>query len=301
MTTALPPLFALAPGPDRCTRIYQATLLQESPPPSAYGYGAATESPPIFLVTPYLLPQPQPAEAFRYTAPELPPAAFRGEVLLVADVDDPPFGANSRGHRRTGGSRRAWSRDGFGFDDDYDPPSRTDPLRPRRDVFYHGTVSLTRRTILSFCCAAPIPILEFDGAFRGPWPVAPERIALYESTPALHRAWRRRWDPDTWYEELSAPAAAEPIPVLFPPEPAPTAPTSLPPIVTRPHHAPGFVTDALVRDALQRAATCPITLEPLTATTPVAVTDCYHLFDATALATWRAAGDNKCPVCRQIL
>lgn len=294
MTTALPPLFALPPGPDRCTRIYQATLLQESPP--SYGY---TESPPIFLVTPYLLPQPQPAEAFRYTAPELPPAAFRGEVLLVADVDDPPIS------RRTG--RRAWGRDGYGYDhDDYDPPPRTDPLRPRRDVFYHGTVSLTRRTVLSFCCAAPIPILEFDGSFRGPWPVAPERIALYESTPALHRAWRRRWDPETWYEELSVPTTApvpEPIPVLFPPEPAPTAgvPTALPPIVTRPHGAPGFVTDALVRDALQRAAACPITLEPLTATTPVAVTDCYHLFDATALATWRAAGDNKCPVCRAAL
>jgi hypothetical protein len=299
-TSALPPLFALPPGPDRCTRIYQATLLQESPPPS-YSY-AATESPPIFLVTPYLLPQPHPAEAFRYTSPELPPAAFRGEVLLIADVDDPPSG-----HRRPPTGRRAWGRDGYGYDrDDYDPPPRTDPLRPRRDVFYHGTASLTRRTVLSFCCAAPIPILEFDGAFRGPWPVALDRIALYESTPDLHRAWRRRWDPDSWYEDvahaptISTAAAApvpDPIPVLFPPD----APTSLPPIVTRPRHAPGFVTDALVRDALQRGTTCPITMEPLTATTSVAVTDCYHLFDATALATWRAAGDDKCPVCRHHL
>jgi hypothetical protein len=308
--TALPPLFALAPGPDGCTRFYQATLLQESPP--SYGSGA-TDSPPIFLITPALLPQPQPAEAFAHTLPDFPPAAFRGEVLMVADQEEPPRPPPS--HRAA--SRRAWGRDGYDDDYDYgvryggfDPTPRTDPLRPRRDVFYHGSVSLTRRTVLSFYCATAIPILEFDGVFRGPWPHAPDRVALYDTPPSIYRAWRHHWDPETWVP-VSPPSvrshgAGQEIPILFPAPTLPAlpavattaAPPPLPPIAHRPGAAPSFVTDTLVRDALQHGATCPITLEPLASAAAISVTDCWHMFDATALSSWRLSGEDKCPICR---
>lgn len=75
--------------------------------------------------------------------------------------------------------------------------------------------------------------------------------------------------------------------VTEPPAPVPTPP----PI-------PKFVADTLIRDAVSRAATCPITLEPLAPET-TAVTACFHLFERDAIAAWLAQADNCCAVCKQ--
>jgi hypothetical protein len=60
---------------------------------------------------------------------------------------------------------------------------------------------------------------------------------------------------------------------------------------------PRFVTDLIVADAVGRGATCPITMEPLVVDS-ARVTPCFHVFDATALAAWLAAGNETCPVCK---
>lgn len=83
----------------------------------------------------------------------------------------------------------------------------------------------------------------------------------------------------------AAGGAAAAAPVTPPPPPPP------PPI-------PKFVADALIRDAISRAAACPITMEPLVAET-TAVTACFHLFERDAIAAWLAQSGNCCAVCKQ--
>jgi hypothetical protein len=41
-------------------------------------------------------------------------------------------------------------------------------------------------------------------------------------------------------------------------------------------------------------------MEPIVAET-ASVTPCYHVFDATALASWIASGNTTCPTCKQTL
>lgn len=61
---------------------------------------------------------------------------------------------------------------------------------------------------------------------------------------------------------------------------------------------PKFVADALIRDAVGRAATCPITMDPLVAET-TAVTTCFHLFERDAIAVWLVQSGDCCAVCKQ--
>jgi hypothetical protein len=60
------------------------------------------------------------------------------------------------------------------------------------------------------------------------------------------------------------------------------------------------VADALIAAAVTKGATCPITMEAITDDTAT-VTPCYHVFDATALASWIAAGNTTCPTCKQTI
>jgi hypothetical protein len=163
--------------------------------------------------------------------------------------------------------------------------------------------------------AVPIPILEFDGDTRGAWPRQEESLhrllVIQEASPELFRAWQHRWNPDRWMEDAArefapvfegggrvAAAARTPIPTLIPiPPPVP----SPPPVLTlgaATEALPRFVVEALIR---HQGGTCPITMEPLTDATQAAVTDCYHVFEATALETWRVTGDGTCPVCKSLL
>lgn len=80
-----------------------------------------------------------------------------------------------------------------------------------------------------------------------------------------------------------------------PPAPAPAPAAPAPAAVTP---IPKFVADTLIRDAVSRAATCPITMEPLAPET-TAVTACFHLFERDAIAAWLVQADNCCAVCKQ--
>lgn len=70
-------------------------------------------------------------------------------------------------------------------------------------------------------------------------------------------------------------------------------PQEAPPIAAMPKH----VADLVLRDAEARAATCPITMEPIKAA-DAAVTSCGHVFQRTAIAEWLST-HTTCPHCRQ--
>jgi hypothetical protein len=87
------------------------------------------------------------------------------------------------------------------------------------------------------------------------------------------------------------------IPVLEAPAPAPPpAPTGPSAIATE---LPSFVANAIVADAIARGLQCPITMDPIAEiTTPVAVTNCYHVFESAAFHAWMRTGDGTCPICK---
>ncbi len=86
-----------------------------------------------------------------------------------------------------------------------------------------------------------------------------------------------------------------PILSFSPPPRPPTPPRPAPP----PREVPAFVAEALLESAIAKALTCPITLSSFEAGEEVAVTSCFHLFGAEALASWRTSGHSACPVCKQ--
>lgn len=329
---AFPTLFATPPQDGR-VRVYQATLLQDSP-------GPYSDSAAIYHVTPYRFVRPFPlTEPDAFWVPQRGHPSLQREVLLVAEQDIPTA------------PRRPRRLDDYGWEPTPAPPPLS-YLSPSREVFFVGRWRSAGHALLSMYCAAPIPVLEMDGDFRALWPRCRYRENVLESiqsgTPEVIRVWERRWDPDTWLTEIARefaevptliPAMDDPPPRLLarsapapPPDTVPTTVTrsataalvsrpsgtnSLALSVSRPSgtnslalsssrldstgRLPSFVLEALVRDAITRATTCPITMEPLTDPSQVTVTDCYHLFDATALASWQASGENKCPVCRETL
>lgn len=75
------------------------------------------------------------------------------------------------------------------------------------------------------------------------------------------------------------------------PAPVPSAPPA--PI---PSPIPAFVAEALVIVAKQKGAPCPITMTPFQGIHQVAITPCYHLFDASALTSWLLTKPT-CPSC----
>lgn len=70
-------------------------------------------------------------------------------------------------------------------------------------------------------------------------------------------------------------------------------PTSAPPAPNLPKH----VADLVIRDAETRGATCPITMEPITAVSAT-VTSCGHVFQTAALTHWLTS-NTTCPECRR--
>ena len=72
-----------------------------------------------------------------------------------------------------------------------------------------------------------------------------------------------------------------------------------PPVTIRarmPKPIPQRIAWIIAEDASKKVETCPITLEsisPLTA----AVTSCYHVFDANAIAVWFET-NSECPMCK---
>lgn len=138
----------------------------------------------------------------------------------------------------------------------------------------------------------PIPVITLSDPYDPSMSVrlaryATNTIHIHPGTEATLAFWRRRWDPEGILEDLDA--------FLHPPAPPPpiiktktvTAPAPPPPV---------YVTALIVADAVAKADTCPITLEPITTAT-AAVTDCFHVFDRAAITTWLSE-HKTCPVCK---
>lgn len=167
-----------------------------------------------------------------------------------------------------------------------------DSTRERdRRVIFHGECRPSEASIYTVYHTAGIPIYVFEGSSRVDWPSHHDNVlSVFPGDRTAYRFWLHRWDPDAVFEEYTsirnryAPAVAS---NRQPPPPPPQPPTVL----------PQFVADALITAAVTAAATCPITMEPIT-TVSATVTPCYHVFDATALASWIAAGNTSCPTCK---
>jgi hypothetical protein len=162
-------------------------------------------------------------------------------------------------------------------------------------------------TIYSMLCPDPIPVLTVEHPDYLPATVFNEMRAA-PATRVIHRAWRRRWDPEFVAREIEAIEAAiearehrrhrartpsPPRPIAGDGGGAVAAPPPHPP-----HAAlPKFVADALIAASVAAEATCPITMEPITAAT-AAVTSCFHVFEANAIAIWLTT-NHTCPTCKQ--
>jgi hypothetical protein len=289
-----PHVFATPPQDGR-VRIYQATLLQESP--SLY-----SDSPPVYNISPYRIFKPSEISDFWVPLTE-PDDGWT--VMFVAD-------------REASATPRRY-RDGE-IVSTWEYPTHGALAAPTREVFFHGHWSSTGNAILSMFCSTAIPILELTGSFRSAWPRHPSPpTTLTAGGIEVLRAWQSRWESDSWENAIAREFADPEIPLLLPPpSPPPSmddgssraltpallrrqAPAPAPrPTISAPT-IPTFVQDAVIRDAIARAAVCPITMEPLTSPSRIALTPCFHLFDAAALSSWRASGENKCPTCRSTL
>lgn len=202
-------------------------------------------------------------------------------------------------------------------------------------VLYNGEWWATGTSVYTVYHPLPIPALGFsDGLMRGAWPQTDNCLELMRGNPWSLQFWERRWNPAVIYEDLQ-PRHAATVLSQRPPRDSvgagvggsrplvtgntvneqtvasnavttmvqPRQQTVAPPVASLPQprqqtvSPPKFVTDLIVADAVGRGATCPITMEPLTVES-ARVTPCFHVFDATALAAWLAAGNESCPVCK---
>jgi len=155
-------------------------------------------------------------------------------------------------------------------------------------------------TIYSMLCPDPIPVLSLEHPDYLPLVVLNE-MRTVPATRVIHRAWRRRWDPEFVAQEIEAMAAAieareqERHHIRTPPPPNQmAAAVAAPPLPTA---IPKFVADALIAASVAAEATCPITMEPISPAT-AAVTSCFHVFDANAIAIW-LTNNHTCPTCKQ--
>jgi hypothetical protein len=56
------------------------------------------------------------------------------------------------------------------------------------------------------------------------------------------------------------------------------------------------VAELILKDAVARELTCPITMHPFKECAQVTVTSCFHTFEAVALARWLETRET-CPIC----
>lgn len=270
-----PPLFAIiadegAAGRSRAT-IYQSILVRDGP--DRWG-----ESPSIYYVSPYRIfhgarDRQYPDEVFLLTAlrrTNMP----RHDVMLIADLPDSQ-------------SDSAFLLSG---------------RPPVRQLFYHGRWELTGQTVFSLFCATPIPVLELpstathSGRIRWPAP-SYNRLPIVPVENDFVRIWQRRWELPVVSDEMGGGAATRVIPVPAPPSPSPSMPPTGPSAIAT--ELPSFVANAIVADAIARGLQCPITMESIAEiTAPVAVTNCYHVFESAALTGWMRTGDGTCPTCK---
>lgn len=78
------------------------------------------------------------------------------------------------------------------------------------------------------------------------------------------------------------------------------APPPAPPLLEDSQRMPQFVSDLLLKDAVQKNQTCPITMTPLQELQAVGITSCYHIFDLEAILRWKRE-NTSCPFCRSNL
>lgn len=173
------------------------------------------------------------------------------------------------------------------------------------DVVFEGRWVHSGTTVFSMYCGSPIPMLIFTGhivddetatGYREEVSTWANRftsehehiIPIIEGVRRHVRTWVSRWNTMTWMhdEEGREPRDGSPVPasVVHPARPTPL---------------PKHVADLLIRDAEVRSAICPITMEPIKASTATA-TPCGHIFSATALNTW-VSTHSTCPECRATL
>lgn len=171
-------------------------------------------------------------------------------------------------------------------------------MTPDRNVFYTGECKPSELSIYSVYFPEPVPLFVFGDGDNVRWPnIGDNVLRIIPGDRAAYRFWLRRWDPDAVHDAYvdirdgpSTPPA-RPSPT-HPPQPAAAIQTQTP--------LPSFVADALIQAAVTANATCPITMEPITAGS-AAVTPCYHVFDATALTSWVVSGNKTCPTCKQTI
>ena len=65
----------------------------------------------------------------------------------------------------------------------------------------------------------------------------------------------------------------------------------------QPQKIPVFVAEALKRDAISRGDTCPVSMTPFTASTPITILSCFHMFMKEAADEWFKRRD-ECPCCK---
>lgn len=138
----------------------------------------------------------------------------------------------------------------------------------------------------------PHPWISYDEVIYG---LADEEIVAFD---IWHRGTRTEPHPHEW-EEYDRPVLVRETPPLLapaPPAPAPAPPPSAPPApppsVATTNTFPPHIKRLIIDAAIATGATCPITMETITADTAV-LTPCGHVF-----GTELAPRVSLCPVCR---
>ena len=276
MTTTIPPMFAIMASRSDSVSVFDAVPVTEHP----YDYhnnAAHRPAPPsqrdgseplsgteraTYLIIPHRFYQRDNLPSF--TIPDRPANHYMPAVTLVA-------------------------------------ASPQDSTRERdRRVIFHGECRPSEASVYTVYHPAGIPIYVFECTGRVDWPINQDNVLrVFPGDRTAYRFWLHRWDPDTVFENYSSVRNRyDPTrPAPRPPAPQPPVP-QLQPSCTTP--LPTFVSDALIQAAVTKEATCPITMEPITAATAT-VTPCYHVFDKIALVSWTAAGNTTCPTCKHRL
>jgi hypothetical protein len=173
-----------------------------------------------------------------------------------------------------------------------------------RRIIFHGECRPSEASVYTIYHPDAIPIYQFEE--RVEWPTHHDSVLrVFPGDRIAYRFWLNRWDPSAVFEEYTS--VRNRYAPAVPSNRRPTIPTATATTATTAAAAataataapiPKFVVDALISDAITKAAICPITMEPIKSET-AAVTPCYHCFDKIALASWIATGNTTCPTCKQ--